>query len=444
MPYEPLDNHAGDSIQTDKDIRRRLDDLEDEKKYDDLVKPVKLAIDLSVALSAPWEFHGEGSEELSRDSLENRAEKDATSIPTMPASSAREPGGVEAEVIAAFTNWTSEVYNCFSRYNGAMQMRLLHLKSGIDRLIKTMNSNARDDADNYYAEGIAAADDTSHNPEISTTLNATMNDFLEKKNHFLAFRHAHGLHRGPRYESSIIAFAMIAIICVVVETAVNGFMYAQASDLGLIGGWGVAAGLSTVIFSLSFVAGWVLTQKNAMLEKHQSVNYNPDQSVNRSPEEGRKYNWERSIIPPLRGWAGFLFLATTVLVVISLVCVYRDEASMLDPTSDVHPMTESLRRVAEFDLLPRADIEGVLLVFVNLAIMVIGIYKGYNHFDTVPGYRIYARELEAERRSFKEEIDRTSKELGVTGDDRGRYESNLRVVTDNDVDAMFESLQTGN
>ena len=452
MPNKPLDNNAVDPIRTFEDIERRLNDLGMVEKYndldktveyDDLVKPVKLAIDLSTAFSEPWEYHGPGSDRISKDSLEYAAEEDATSRNTRPPSDAVGPVGAEADVIKIFIEWSDRVYNIFRRYNAAMEAPLLNLKSGIEKLISTKDSNAGDDAKNYYSEGIAAAQ-TADRSDIDVGLKAAMADFREKKKHFRAFRRAHGLHRSPRYESSIVAFAMIAIICVVVETAVNGFMYAQASDLGLIGGWGVAAGLSTVIFSLSFVAGWVLTQKNAMLERHQSVNRSPNEEAeDKEYKYDGEYNWERSIIPPLRGWVGFLFIATTVLVLISLVCVYRDEASMLDPTSGVHPMTESLRRIAEFDLLPRADIEGVLLVFVNLAIMVIGMYKGYNHFDTVPGYRDYARELETERRNFKEAIDRASEELGVTGDALGAYESKLRVVKSQDVDVLFDHYKRG-
>ena len=280
MPSEA--NSASNGIETYSDIERILNQLE-EKRYDDRVLPVKEATNLSVAFNQPWIFTGEKAAIVSLELIEEKAKSDAEGVPTIPASSATVPGGIEKEVIDIYSDWHDDVYLCFNRFSALMRERMLGLENDIKQMLSAVDSDQHNPDENYYSNYRQAAD-AQLELQTKDKLDGVMDHFRETKNLFIEFRRAHGLRRNPKYEPSIVAFAMIAIICIVLETAVNGFMYAQASDLGLIGGWGVAAGLSTIIFSMSFVAGWVLTQKNGLLEQHSA--------------------WKKSAIPLIRGWEG--------------------------------------------------------------------------------------------------------------------------------------------
>ena len=135
--------------------------------------------------------------------------------------------------------------------------------------------------------------------------------------------------------------------------------------------------------------------------------------------------------------------STVVLMLISFVCVYRDEAALSDALSATHPMTETLRRLPNLELLPRADIEGILLIFVNLAIMLISMYKGYNHFDTVPGYKDHAEQLAKERKRFREAIDEASRSLGITSDQLDRIEQSLHEFTNTEINSVLDWYKQG-
>lgn len=372
---------------------------------------------------------------MSSEAMAQEGRADGSAVPPVPDSSQSEPTDTEARLFSAFDGWCVDVYDTFRRFNGVMTSRLLRLRSVAERMDEARDQDPEDRVTNFYSEQIAGAfPGQTIRQQIRDRFEGPFNMFLEKRNLFMAFRAAHGILRSPKYEGSVLAFMLIAIICIVFETAVNGFMYGQASDLGLIGGWGVAAGLSIVIFSSSFIAGWLLTYKNGLVQ----VVWPPSEEFDRTPMP----RWERSVLQRLAVVVGWVLLTAVILVLIAFVCVYRDEAASLDLAAGTHPMAEAISRVASFDLLPRADIEGLLLIFVNLAIMLIGMYKGYTHFDSIPHFKTYAEELARARRELREKIEEAKNELGLS-DPQERFGDSLRLYSDSDVENLIHLHNDG-
>ena len=62
------------------------------------------------------------------------------------------------------------------------------------------------------------------------------------------FRQEHGLRRAAVYPESKCTLGVLAVF-VVIETGVNGYMFARGSEFGLLGG-----GIEAIVFSLANVA----------------------------------------------------------------------------------------------------------------------------------------------------------------------------------------------
>lgn len=404
----------------------------------DVLKKIDDSIALNTDLAQTIEYAGPGWASYTVRAMESAGQQDGLAVPPIPSTAQKTPTGIESDLIETYGKFYSDVYDFFNQLNEFMRASLQRLRTKIEQM-----ANARRDltdaSGNYYAAEIEALSPSDANIQrVRDLLGTRVNTFLDKRNIFQTFRAAHGLHRNPQYESSVLAFLFIAIICIVVETAVNGFMYGQASELGLIGGWGVAAGLSIVIFSSSFMAGWILTYKNALRQVKATAPEGTDDES--QPRRRSQPIWKHSSIFTLIAWSGWIVLSALILVLIAFVCVYRDEAATFDPSTGTHPMTEAVSRLATLDLMPRADIEGLLLIFVNLAIMIIAMYKGYTHFDTIPRYRAHAKELAKQRQQFKETIQQAQKDLKIAD---MRFEDKLPRYTESDLSNLVHRYADG-
>lgn len=245
---------------------------------------------------------------------------------------------------------------------------------------------------------------------------ATCDAFIAKRHAYIRFCAEHGIDGTLKYESSLYKFWALVVISVGGETIVNSYMYAQASDLGWVGGTFVAFTLSAFIFGLSFGAGVVLTWKNARLKLSGYRAYKVSGKRYKIPpasdNTGQKHTlsesednllpyWKQSTILSVAAWTGFLVMGAFVGLLIAVVCIYRDEAVTWDPSSGASIMSETFNRIVEFNLLPTAGIESFIMIGVNLFIMGLGMYKGYYYFSRVPRYKEHLEELEKSRSEFK-------------------------------------------
>ncbi len=424
-------------IKTFEHIQALLTHLE-KPEFDRAANPMETldnAMQLSAALSQSWEYAGDDAADYTMKAMQSAGQSDGRASPPFPDSSQSVPTPLEDRLISSYEGWCRDIYEAFGRLGFVMQGRLQRLKTVIGQMDEARKRDSANTSTNFYSAEITENSPREDNvPNVRDKIEGFYEGFLEKRNLFRTFREAHGLRRNPKYEASILAFLFIATICIVVETAVNGFMYGQASELGLIGGWGVAAGLSIVIFSSSFMAGWILTLKNGMTQLEPPAQDKDDAESRRQP------TWTRSFVSPLNGWGGWAVLSVLILMLIAFVCVYRDEAATFDPSTDAHPMAEAIVRLTTLDLLPRADIEGLLLIFVNLAIMIIAMYKGYTHFDTVPHYKAHAEELARARQQFKNAIDIAQADLGIA---ERRFENRLQLYAEADLDDLVHRYGDG-
>lgn len=292
-----------------------------------------------------------------------------------------------------FCEAINQILDALDGLLGKMKQRLRDRKIRIEQEASEKSKSVES---NYYDLSYATQkirDFATSYKGLKNKLEACINSYQAREN-FLKAQNV-GVNSRPKYETSWYAFGLVAFLCVLGETAVNSFMYAQASDLGWVGGVGVALGLSASIFFLSLVAGWLLTWKNLLRVEIFSV-------------DGKSSHWEKSIFPRIKGWVGFITCSALVLALIAIVCVYRDEAVTFDPSvSDGSVvMAETIRRVKEFDFLPKADIEGVFLFLVNLLVMFIGWWKGYHCFSSLPGYKKQDKELNDHREKLKKARDK--------------------------------------
>ena len=433
-----MDDYDTASLDTEQSIKELLDRLEKEDISGDVLgDTVSKALRLSAALAQPWVYAPDSDlgRQITTEYLEHQAEVDANRPDTEPPTDAGGPTGAEQVVITAYTDWYTDVVQIFSRFLKEMERRLRALESLIDRLVAAEKANLDKPGENFYQEQINRSD-LSHK-QSTVRLEEQMKTFRSKRNLFLAFRTAHGLLRAPKYEPSNVALTAIALTFIGIETVVNGTFFAAANDLGLIGGWGIAFAMSSIILGVSFVAGVVLTRKNGMVDRHKGED---------------QYAWARSPTLVISGWLGFAFLLFCVLLLVALICVYRDEASLLDPavayaqggpTISELAMTETAQRLGRLELVPRAGIEGVLLIFANLIAVAVGVFKGYYHFDVVPGYRNTAIELAVARRKFRESIEDHAKELGVDNEWLDAQASQLHAYTSAEVNGMLEAHRNG-
>ncbi len=430
-----------------RDIEERIQELEEKSgSEEDAAVPLADAIKFTKAMVGCWELDPEKAAKVDAKELEKFGIRDANKVPSRPLSDAKNltDNPAEQQVNKIYTSWCDLVVSAFHRFDEVMRISLAKIENRIRRISSLSEPAQGDISDNFYANEIAAIEDEAEvDLGLESRLAEAMNQFRSQKNLFRKFRDAHGLRRNPNFEYSSVAFLSIAIICIGTETVVNGFMYAQASESGLVGGWLLAFGLSAAIFSFSFVAGWVLREKNAMAEEHKRHGDGADEQAEHT--EAERSDWQPTIVKPVIGWLGWALVSMIVLLLISFVCVYRDEASLLVSSADpaAEAMAQAWARLWAFDLFPRADIEGVLLILVNLSIMAIATYKGYTHSDIVPGYKEQALQFSRERRKFKKMIAEVRDDMVVGGKMLDERVSKLTPYSSEMVNQIVDQFDDG-
>jgi hypothetical protein len=80
--------------------------------------------------------------------------------------------------------------------------------------------------------------------------------FVEAHDELEAFRQRHRLTRPARNPDNRGVTGGLLVVCIAVESVLNGFFFAKGSDLGLLGGIGTAIGISVVNVVGCFLLGW--------------------------------------------------------------------------------------------------------------------------------------------------------------------------------------------
>lgn len=158
-------------------------------------------------------------------------------------------------------------------------------------------------------------------------------------------RIAHGLRRDAVDPGHRLLARGLVSLAVAVESALNGFFFAEGSDLGLVGGIALALGISVVDV---VVFGFALGLGPARWRNHRFL--------------------------PLRSIAWLLLLAGGVLVLLANAFVAHDRDAFERAGEAVELAPVRAHLVAEPFALAR--LQSWLLFFLGLAFAVLGFWKG--------------------------------------------------------------------
>lgn len=192
------------------------------------------------------------------------------------------------------------------------------------------------------------------------------------------FRKDNKLHREASYPDSHIMHVAWIMVALVGESFGNTYFYAQASDLGLVGGWLSAFLVSAANVAVSFMIGIVFL----------------------------RYIHHVDIIKKFLGGLG-LIIGLFALGLLHLGAAHFRELLMIDPENAQFKVISSVVN----DPFGINDLDSLILILLGVSISMLVIRKGYTYDDAYPGYGKIQRDcvsVTAKWRSidnhFREEI----------------------------------------
>ncbi len=235
-------------------------------------------------------------------------------------------------------------------------------------------------------ERAAIANQTSHTKlEIESLTSREFRDLLalkqerdELEDEYRRFRVDHKLGRMPHYpDSQLLNFAIILVFWLV-ESAGNGYFFAEGSELGLLGGVVQAVIIAAInIATAFFIMGALLRYKN------------------------HAFWWKR-----LSAYLMLAIYAAAVVAFNLLVAHYRDLFA-LNPEGAGH---EALQRF-KADPLALADINSWMLFCMGLLFSMFALLDGYKRDDPYPGYGKLHRRLRGSYDNYEEQRDEVIEQI---------------------------------
>mgnify|MGYP000046387798 FL=1 len=195
-------------------------------------------------------------------------------------------------------------------------------------------------------------------------------DNLQKE--FSTFQQQNTLSRTPHYPDSQILYFSIVLIFWLLESAGNGYFFAEGSALGLLGGIGQAIIIAAINISVAFFfMGWLFRYKN-----HCSV-------------------WKQLI-----AFLSFLVYIASAFGFNLLVAHYRDFFA-------VNPEQAGVLAVQRFMEIPwgLSEFNSWMLFFMGLLFAVFAFIDGYKRDDVYPGYGKLHRRLQSLNEEYEEHRD---------------------------------------
>lgn len=174
-----------------------------------------------------------------------------------------------------------------------------------------------------------------------------------------AFRESNQLSRAPRVMSGRGAVKGILVLLIAAESILNGVFFAKGSEFGLIGGIGIAVGISLVNVLAAFFTGLG------------PLRYMNDRRVGMAALGGL-----------------FAIAATAAIVALHLFSAHLREANVAVGSSDAFLHA---RQTILASPLGMKDLNSWYLLLLGLLLAGAAMYKGYRFDDPVPGYGAVAR-----------------------------------------------------
>ncbi len=216
------------------------------------------------------------------------------------------------------------------------------------------------------------------------------------------FKARNGLSRSAEYSDNVPLQVVTLVVIFGVETIVNGLLFGQVNERGLIGGWGLAAIISTINVGMGLLLG--LVGLRLMFHK----------------------NWVARTV----GGLFVILIVPAALFWNAAVSVYRDLAERMLATSEQlrgiersiqtvgsepenirELFVEALGRVLELSI-EFSSIEGIALFILGLFIVFIATLKGRSGFtDAYWGYKTVDRKFRVSEDDWSAARDDYSDEI---------------------------------
>jgi len=197
-------------------------------------------------------------------------------------------------------------------------------------------------------------------------------EFDDLQQEFGIFQQENKLSRTPHYPDSQVLYFAIILLFWLLESAGNGYFFAEGSELGLLGGIGQALIIAAINISVAFFfIGWLFKYKN-----HCSV-------------------WKQ-----LSAYAGLAVYIICAFGFNLLVAHYRDFFAF-------HPEQAGTLAVQRFMETPwgLSEVNSWLLFVMGIVFAVIAFVDGYKRDDIYPGYGKLHRRLRHLNEEYEEHRD---------------------------------------
>jgi hypothetical protein len=195
--------------------------------------------------------------------------------------------------------------------------------------------------------------------------------FVETRGEYERFRERHHLERPARDPARRWTIFGLLFVLIALESVLNGFFFAPGTDYGLIGGVGIAVGISSSNVGLAFALG---------LWPFRLINY-------------------RGMLVKLLG------LILSLAGVVALLGLHAFAAHFRDATASGVEHGATAIALAKMTREPwgLADVQSAYLFLLGVVCGGFALWKGYFFDDPYPTYGAQARRLEQARATYAEE-----------------------------------------
>jgi hypothetical protein len=229
------------------------------------------------------------------------------------------------------------------------------------------------------------------NIKIKKTLEDTRDKSSSSAEELAKFKKDNNLTRDAEYPESQLSVIGVLLLMLLLEASLNGFFFAEGSDLGLIGGWMEATIIAFINVFFGFLIGkFIIPLKNAA-------------------QTSKKV-------------CGLLmsgFMVPLAFLFNFLIGHYRSAFVENPDIAKEISVTSFLANPLNI-----GDLHSWFLVFLGMIFVLVAIYKGYRSDDAYPGYGRKYRSNENAKEIFEKEISYAQQKI------KNHYESSMNDLAD--------------
>ncbi len=314
----------------------------------------------------------------------------------LPASSSRTLDHVELEIVAAIEQHRQECLQAFNEHCDIYRRRLENISS-----LRTEIESAATKAPSEFKSYCQEFESEMQDPTDKLQGNVRTRSSFQRKHRLTRFPH--------HYWSGGVRWLALVILLILIESILNGYLFAQKNELGLLGGAFAAALVSVANVGASSILGFY------------------SRFINHRRVFAKFYG-----LVLLAGWGMFIFVFNFG------VAHFRD--GMVQNLTWNQAAELAVERI-QTSMLSVASIESWLLITIGFLISVAALLKAYYADDPYPGYGNIQRQVENSRNLYVGEHSETLKELesrrNEIVDDLQVAEEETRRHATNSVDALF-------